>query len=230
LVEKVSLSGRQVILIFILIVEALNKEFVDHFYEFIKSGEYAQAEVNSKKCFYRFHQPQAQGYPTMLELFARKPETLKGDYDCHIVDIQPDEEASSLSAILLEKDYYDFLMAQSTIDDGVHAANEYALVCLKIKAYLNNKELKEKGVDIQNDKILKHRRDVIRLAIALDPAQAVSIPENIQSDFNQFLEMLESDQQNVQNIINGLGFGRLAFSEITDRLRHAFKLNHPEAG
>jgi len=214
----------------ILIVEALDKAFVSHFYEFIKAGEYALAEVNSKKCFYRFHQPQAAGYPTMLELFAREPEALEGDYEYHIVDIQPDEEASSLSAILLEKDYYDFLMAQSAIHEDIHVANDYALVCLKMKAYMNNRELKERGVDIQSDKILKHRRDVVRLTIALDPDQTVSIPETLQSDLRRFLELLETDHADVERIINGLGFGKLAVSELIERLRQVFRLDQAEGG
>lgn len=209
----------------ILIVEALDRAFVSHFYEFIKAGGYALAEVNSKKCFYRFQKPQAKSFPTMLELFAREPEALEGDYEYHIIDIQPDEEASSLSAILLEKDYYDFLMTQSTIHEGIRVANDYALVCLKMKAYMNNLELREHGVDIQSEKILKHRRDVVRLTIALDPGQTVSIPETLQSDLRRFLEMLEADQPGVEGIMNGLGFGKLAVLELTERLRHVFNLD-----
>jgi hypothetical protein len=46
----------------ILIVEALTKEFIDRFWEFIKDGEYAIAEKGSKKQFYRFVKPQTKGY------------------------------------------------------------------------------------------------------------------------------------------------------------------------
>ena len=41
----------------ILIVEALSDEFVNHFWQFIKNGEYAITQVGEKKQFYRFIKP-----------------------------------------------------------------------------------------------------------------------------------------------------------------------------
>ena len=63
----------------ILIVEVLSDNFVQHFWDFIKDGEYAIAEVGDKKSFYRFIQPQTEGYPKMIELFSRKPDLIKAN-------------------------------------------------------------------------------------------------------------------------------------------------------
>src|ERR1700741_3496939 len=52
----------------ILIVEALDATFVNHFWDFIRGGGYAIAEVGNKKRFYRFNKPQVDGYPKMIEL------------------------------------------------------------------------------------------------------------------------------------------------------------------
>src|SRR5690606_335424 len=60
----------------ILIVEALTPAFVNHFWEFIKAGEYVIAEKGDKKQFYRFEKPTANGYPRMIELFCRKPDAI----------------------------------------------------------------------------------------------------------------------------------------------------------
>ena len=60
----------------ILIVEAISNDFVNLFWQFIKEGEYSISEIANKKQFYRFINPKAQGYPKMIELFSRKPDSI----------------------------------------------------------------------------------------------------------------------------------------------------------
>ena len=56
----------------------------------------------------------------VLELFARKADFLPDDSEGHLTPIPAGEEASSLSGILLEQGYYDFVMANRHAKDFSH--------------------------------------------------------------------------------------------------------------
>lgn len=189
----------------ILVVEALNDEFVKHFYAFVQDGEYVLAEVDGKKTFYRFIEPRVNGYPYMLELFARKPEILsEPPGGIHITDIQTGEDISSLSAILMNDDYYNLTMQNSEVIDGLRLASEPCLICLKTRAYFGNLELKENGVDIQDDKIYKHRKDVLRLLAVINPASRLAVPDSIRPDIENFIAMMEEKNEAIQQSLKAL--------------------------
>jgi hypothetical protein len=57
-----------------LCLEALDPEFVDAFWEFVKAAEYENKERSEgDKVFYRFWKPAQPDYPFMLELFPENP-------------------------------------------------------------------------------------------------------------------------------------------------------------
>ena len=58
--------------------------------------------------FYRFSDPRP-GYPVMIELFSRMPE-YHLEVPQGIIPIHIDDDTSSLSAILLNDDFYNFMM------------------------------------------------------------------------------------------------------------------------
>lgn len=106
----------------VLCVETLDREFAEVFWEFIRSGEYENRQKSTdKRLFYRFHGPKQAGFPEMLELFARVPDALDLKGDAGITPIPVDEEISSLSAILMNGDYYDFVMERRITMDGLSA-------------------------------------------------------------------------------------------------------------
>lgn len=206
----------------ILVVEVLNNTFVDHFWQFIHDGEYVTAEKNGEKRFYRFENPKANGYPKKNELFARHPEILKDPPEgMYITDIPTDEDVSSLSAILLNEEYYDFTKNNSEIKEGIRLANEFSLVCLKTRAYISNKELKAKGANIQTDNIYKHRRDVLRLLTLLNPDTKIPVPNQIKTDLETFLEQLENEIEDVAGILKAMKI-QTTPDEITKVMRNIF--------
>jgi hypothetical protein len=208
----------------ILIVEALSNEFVTHFWQFIKDGEYSIAEVGEKRVFYRFIYPKTEGYPKMLELFSRKPATLLVTEGIHLTDIPTDEEASSLSAILLEDEYYHFTLTNSVIIDNLHLANEFGLISLKVKAFLNNKARKETGKEIREDDIYKHKRDVIRLTTTLPPDMIIEVPMKIKEDIRQFVEILQEENTPIGQLLKNQGMGRISPLQIIEQLQKSFGL------
>lgn len=81
-------------------------------------GEYRFGWKNSEKAhFYRFTEPRS-GYPAMIELFSREPDYINYIPE-GIIPIHIDENTSSLSAILLNDDYYKFMLAGRRIVSGI---------------------------------------------------------------------------------------------------------------
>lgn len=208
----------------ILIVEALTPEFVNHFWEFIKAGEYAIAQKGDKKQFYRFEKPQANGYPRMLELFCRKPDAIAIPDGFHLTDIPTGEEASSLSAILLDDDYYNFALANTTVSEGLHYANDVALIVLKVKAFLNNLARRNEGQKVQDDDIDKHRKDVIRLTVAIDPQKKIDAPDVIKEDVRNYIQTLREENPDVKQLLKNLGAGESTLETILEQLTISFQL------
>lgn len=208
----------------ILIVEVLTDEFVNHFWGFVKAGGYTIAEVDSKKCFYRFIKPAVAGYPKMLELFARKPDMIKAIPGFHITDIPTGEEVSSLSAILLDDAYYAFTIANSKRVNGLHIANEAALICLKARAFLNNRQRKIDGHDVQEVDIVKHKNDVIKLVSTLIPDQVVVIPATVAADLQQYIQIIREEDVNIKMLLKPMGLGDITMPEIIERMQVVFGL------
>lgn len=94
----------------VLHVEALTPAFGETFWAFIGAGGYQvrQASDAGKPAFYRFQKPTDERFPAMVELFARAPDALRPIEHGQLTPIPFDEAISSLSAILLDDEYYAF--------------------------------------------------------------------------------------------------------------------------
>ena len=79
-------------------VEALDREFAEVFWNFIREGEYENHQKSTgKRLFYRFYGPVQEGFPEMLELFARVPDALDLRGQAEITPVPVDEEAGANS-------------------------------------------------------------------------------------------------------------------------------------
>jgi hypothetical protein len=153
----------------VLHVEALTADFGRTFWAFIEAGGYKIREVGDagRPAFYRFQQPTDEQFPFMLELFARVPDALRPLAEGHLTPIPFDESVSSLSAILLDDDYYAFIMDGRREADGLSWVGEDRLIPLKAQAWLDMLGRKEKGDQIDTKHIKKHLNDVMRLSALL---------------------------------------------------------------
>jgi hypothetical protein len=62
----------------VLCIEAMDGEFVQAFWGFVRSGGYqVQEKSTGQRQFYRFYKPTNKDYPFMLELFSRQPDVLQ---------------------------------------------------------------------------------------------------------------------------------------------------------
>src|SRR5690606_29113300 len=122
---------------------------------YVKAGAYEIQRGNQDQAtFYRFQRPKDDKFPVMIEFFAAAESGLKLFEGQHIVPISKSEGVESLSAILLDEEYYAIIKNNAVEKDGISILNEKALIPLKAKAYL---EIKQRGEDSKNWK--KHRGD-----------------------------------------------------------------------
>ncbi len=121
----------------VLLVEALTPEFGRVFWDFVKEGGYENRQKSSgKPQFYRFSKPKDPAFPAMLELFARTDAGLR-DAESGLMPIHIDDEVSSLSAILLDEEYYRLLVENRTSASGVAVLSVEGLIPFKAKAWFD---------------------------------------------------------------------------------------------
>jgi hypothetical protein len=162
-------------------------DFVRQFWQFIKDGNYeTRQRGNGKNEYFRFKKPQNADFPFQIELFARKPDILEIPADFHILPIPIDEDLSSLSAILMNDDYYNFAVEHSRLENNIRLANLESLIVLKAKAFLDLSERKAAGEAIDEKNIRKHKNDIFRLAIMLTESDNFILHSEIQKDINAF--------------------------------------------
>ena len=143
----------------ILIMEARYREFARVFWEYIIEGGYRFGWKNSEKVhFYRFTEPHP-GYPYMIELFSRELDYIS-EVSQGVVPIHIDDDTSSLSAILLNDDYYEFMLAGRRVISGVSVLKAEHLIPFKMYAWLDLKERKAEGEHINERDLKKHTYDV----------------------------------------------------------------------
>jgi hypothetical protein len=178
----------------ILIVEALSKEFVSRFWEFVGTGNYEIKEKSEKdRRYYRFIKPTVDEYPFQVEIFSRNPDLLDLKEGSHLTPIPVSEGTTSLSAILLNGEYYKYTIDHSNNDHGLRIANTEALICLKAKAYLDLTKRKSDGEEISDKEIRKHKNDVLRLAALLREDDKFTLPESLKQDLQTFVDLVKGD-------------------------------------
>ena len=208
----------------ILVIEALSPEFVAHFWEFIKNGNYEVKEKSEDdRKYYRFQKPQVEEFPFQIELFSRIPDLLDLEEGTHLTPIPVDTEISSLSAILMDDDYYIFTIEHSQLENGIHLANTEGLIALKAKAFLDYKTRKENGEKIDERQLRKHKLDVFRLVLLLTPEDNFTTPKSIKTDMANFAEAVKNDLPDKQ-VFKEMGAGNVDVDELYKQLISTFNL------
>jgi hypothetical protein len=178
----------------VLALEELRPEFVLRFWEFVRHGGYQARERESGgQQYYRFSRPEVVGYPHMLELFSRVPDSLRLSGAATLTPIPVEEGVRSLSAILLNEEYYRFLKSGRVVVAGVPIVRAEYLVALKAKAWLDLSKRKSNGEPINSGDISKHRKDVFRLFPVIDQDLVADAPLGIRKDVEIFLAEIPED-------------------------------------
>jgi hypothetical protein len=178
----------------ILIIEALDREFAELFWAFIREGGYARREKgDAGRQYYRFTKPSQEDFPQQIELFARRPEVIAIDEAAHLTPIPLDDDLSSLSAILLDDAYYHYMIDHSDLRQGVRCANVEALISLKAKAFLEISDRIAHGGIEDSKHIRKHKEDIFRLALTLRSTDNHVLPDSLKADLQMFMQRISDD-------------------------------------
>ena len=190
----------------VLILEAVNEEFVATMRAFIDEGGYEIRERSEggPPVLYRFSKPTDERFPAMLEIFSRLPKGISLGDDQTIVPIPAGEESHSLSAILVDADYHALIVQQQETRDGIAFANATALIPLKAKAWLDLSARKQAGESIDAKDIAKHRADVFRLAATLPGDTTVDLSDTIRTDLMAFLAAFPEDSPEWPAILSAI--------------------------
>jgi hypothetical protein len=206
----------------VLCVEALDAEFAKAFWAFVAAGGYeVQEAATGQKRFYRFQKPANADYPVMLELFSRVPDALTVAEGSHLTPIPVDEEISSLSAILLDKDYYGWIHSGRRVVEGVPIVGPEHLIPLKAKAWLDLSARKEAGQEVDGGAIKKHKNDVFRLFQIIDPEFKARPPSSIAADMRSFCERMKTEHVDLK----ALGLGSASLLDILGRLGRMYAID-----
>ena len=171
----------------VLNVEALasDKTFMQKIWEFVIAGEYEIRQRGENRQLYRFVKPKTKDYPHQIELFSRRPDVLMLPSDAVLTPIPGDDEVSSLSAILISEASYQFLMQGTAVVQGVRAATAERLIALKAIAWTN---LKARTGHVDKKDIIKHRKDIYRLARLLAPDTQFELPTDLKNSLAAWVE------------------------------------------
>ncbi|MEK1836439.1 hypothetical protein ACQKPC_13750 [Pseudomonas sp. NPDC089918] len=207
----------------VLVVEALNREFVGQFWTFIKDGGYAIRQNGDSggdsPVFYRFQDPQDKSFPVQIELFSRVPDGLEHEEAARMTKVPVEEQAASLSAIILDDEYYNFLLAGVDHTQEISHIGADRLVPLKAHAWLNKKAQVENGARVDSRDINKHFRDVILLSVGLTEGMA-KLPERMALDLTLFLSQVPAELAS-----NPQGYKRVDGDRLIKIIQEAFGLN-----
>ncbi len=205
----------------VLCAEALDVAFVRAFWGFVHAGGYRiQEQSTGQRQFYRFQKPADANYPFMLELFSRRPDVLQLAAGSHLTPLPMEEDVSSLSAILMDIDYYGFIQAGRQVVEGLPVVGPAQLITLKARAWLDLTRREQSGEKIDSKMIKKHKNDVFRLFQILDPTTDPAAPAAIKKDLNHFIAQMRGEDIDLK----ALGFRKGTREDVLTELARVYHL------
>lgn len=178
----------------ILVVENMTVVFAKAFWDFIKEGGYKKGQRKREDELiyelYRFEDGK-EGYPTKIELLSHHSDLFGEPSGFHIEPIPVDEDISSLSAIIMDDEYYDFTIHNTLVDNGLRYASPIALIVLKAKAYVNLLDARKAGHSVNSKDIKKHRNDVLKLVATMVFNRPIPVALSIYNNIRDYINQVE---------------------------------------
>lgn len=176
----------------VVIVDRNCIEFATALWAFIKSVGYEIGKTADGKCtYYRFRMPEgsrrALDYPGQIELFARHPDFTLEDETSEVAPLSFDGAISSLSAIILDDGYYEFIRDSATNIGGITLLDVLHIIPLKMRAHIDINRSYEEGRHCNDIDRRKHRSDVARLAGLLSSSARLELTGQMRVDAEDFL-------------------------------------------
>ena len=136
----------------------------------------------------------------MIELFTRKLDSIQLLKDAVLTPLPMDEDISSLSAILLDDDYYEFLKQGTVTVGGVTVLDAAYLIPFKAKAWMDLTDRKFAGEHVDSKNIKKHKNDVFRLTELIDTTAKIVAPQGVYADIQEFIYRMKNENVNIEQL------------------------------
>lgn len=177
----------------VVLVDNVGPSLGRSIWDFVREGGYEAGKRREGGCtYYRFTlpsgSPNAGTFPSEIELFARHPDFVLENEGSHVAPLPFDDTVSSLSAIILDDGYYEFIKANLTSINEVSTLSALCIIPLKMRAHVDNRRLHDKGVRISQKVLKKHRADVVDLAGLLPDSARLELDGQLREDAEAFFE------------------------------------------
>jgi hypothetical protein len=203
----------------ILVIEKWSKEFAIALWDYFVEGEYESKKFNQQDQksgnVYRFVLPvesdQSNIRPKQVELFSRLPDDVDLFEGAHLSPITSENGVSNFSAILVDDDFYNYILESVIQVEGVQTVSAICLTVLKARAWLGNRDLLAQGilpVKREGD-VHKHALDICRLLEIIDDIQ-VSLHPKLLGDILEVAKLFGKPEQ--QTLLSSMLDSPLAIS------------------
>ena len=183
----------------VIVAESFDDAFYKRFVSFVRQGGYQNRGKADKYVLYRFERPSDENFPPKIELLSKRPDYLAG-IETDLGRFQNIDATGSLSAIMLDDEYYGLLDRGIEIVEGIPVLGLHYLPLFKIHAWANLSDAKAAGKNVHSDEINKHRRDVLRLCALFEPGTEIAIPPSIVSEVKRFVTERPWDDNMMRNL------------------------------
>lgn len=120
-----------------------------------------------------------------------------------------DDDTSSLSAILLNDDYYKFMMSGRRVVDGIGVLGAEHLIPFKMYAWINLLERKRAGEHVNEKDLKTHKYDVFRLLQIVTAGTKVESEGLVTESIHRYIEEISVlDELEVRLLQMGMPFDR----------------------
>ena len=183
----------------VIVAEVFDQAFYRRFVEFVKEAGYRHKNKAMGYELYRFESPADSNFPQKIELLSRRPGNLQG-IETDLGRFQTIDASGSLSAILLDDEYYELIERGIVEINGLPVLSLNYLPIFKIHAWANLSDDKASGKRISSDEINKHRRDVLRLCALFNPGTHIDLPNSIKVEVSRFVAEQPWDNNMMRNL------------------------------
>ena len=128
----------------------------------------------------------------MIELFSKRLND-SSEVPSGIIPIHIDDDTSSLSAILLNDDYYQFMLEGRKVVNGISVLDAEHLIPFKMFAWLDLKNRKAAGEHVNDRDMRKHKYDVFRLLQIADRNLKIVAKGLVKEKIKQFLNEIPKE-------------------------------------
>lgn len=109
-------------------------------------------------------------------------------------------QVSSLSAILLNDDFYDFMMKGRRTVDGISVLDASYLIPFKMYAWIDLSDRKVRGEHVNEKDLKKHKYDVFRLLEIINADEAIEVSGMVKESIRVFLDRIQEEELSLAQI------------------------------